>query len=60
MFGKKTAAALDSAAAKAHEIGTNLAGQTGGRIADAVATATLGSIRGHINEPCTRPDCDHD
>jgi len=56
----RIAKALDSTAARTHEAGTKLGGETGGNVADAVLNATLGPIRGRINCGCTRTDCQHD
>jgi hypothetical protein len=57
---KKTAEKLDTAAATLHHAGTRIGGETGGRIGDAVANATLGPIRKRAPHACTRPDCTHD
>lgn len=54
MFGRKTAAALDTAAAALHQAGTKVAGTAGGRAGDAVANAVLAPVRNQINENCTR------
>ncbi|MGW1143832.1 hypothetical protein ACWD6I_01965 [Streptomyces sp. NPDC002454] len=53
MFGRKTAEKLDTAAAVLYSAGTKVAGDTGGRIGDAIANAALAPIRRHIDETCT-------
>ena len=53
MFGRKAAQKLDNAAAALYDAGEKVAGKTGGRVANAVANATLGPIRRQINESCT-------
>lgn len=58
--GAKTAETLDSTAAALHRAGTRIAGETGGRAADALSTAVIGPIRDRNPHACTRPDCDHD
>jgi hypothetical protein len=60
MFGKKTAAKLDTAAGALHDAGKKIGGDKGGRIGDAIATAALGGLRARCNTPCTRTDCNHD
>lgn len=57
---KTTATALDTAAAGLHKAGTKVAGETGGKVGDAIANATLGGIRSRLGHTCTRPDCQHD
>ena len=56
---KKTAATLDSAAASLYRAGTKVAGETGGKVGDAIANATLGPIRSRNAHACTRSNCDH-
>ncbi|MFJ6212226.1 hypothetical protein ACIQGZ_02650 [Streptomyces sp. NPDC092296] len=59
LFTRTAARALDGAASAAHTAGKAVAGQTGGRAADTVVTATLGPIRDRIDVPCTcgQADC---
>jgi len=59
MFGKKTAAKLDSAAGALNRAGKKVAGEKGGRAGDAIATAALGGLRARCNTDCTRTGCDH-
>lgn len=59
MFGKKTAATLDTAAAALHETGKKIGGEKGGRVGDAIATAALAGLRARCNTNCTRTDCHH-
>jgi hypothetical protein len=59
MFGKKTAAKLDTAAAALHDAGKKNGGKKGGRVGDAIATAALGGLRARCNTNCTHTDCDH-
>ncbi|MDK1473641.1 hypothetical protein QNO07_09435 [Streptomyces sp. 549] len=60
MFGRTTAKKLDAAAERLHDAGKRVAGDRGGRVGDAIATATLGPLRDRCNTPCTRTDCTHD
>lgn len=60
MFGKRAAQTLDNTARAIHEVGTNLAGETGGQVADAIVNTTLGPIRSRIDEACTcGTNCEH-
>lgn len=54
MFGRKTAEKLDDAAAALHHAGRKIAGETGGRIGDAIANAAIAPIRNHVDTDCTR------
>lgn len=59
MFGKKTAAKLDTAAGALHQAGKKVAGEKGGRVGDAIATSVLGGLRARCNTPCTQDGCNH-
>lgn len=59
MFGKKTAAKLDSAAGALHDAGKKIGGKKGGRVGDAIATGVLGGLRARCNTPCTQDGCNH-
>ncbi|MER6109334.1 hypothetical protein [Streptomyces hirsutus] len=52
-MGKRIAKILDTTAAKMYDAGTSVAGQAGGRAADAVATKVLGPLRDAQNTKCT-------
>ncbi|MFE9736124.1 hypothetical protein ACFYO9_37360 [Streptomyces sp. NPDC005863] len=54
MFGRKTAEKLDDAAAALYRAGKRVGGERGGRVGDAVASATLDLVRGRIGVDCTR------
>lgn len=59
MFGKKTAAKLDTAAGALHRAGKKVAGEKGGRVGDAIATGVLGGLRARCNTSCTQGGCNH-
>ncbi|MET8717369.1 hypothetical protein ABZV52_29835 [Streptomyces sp. NPDC004735] len=56
-MGKRIARILDSAAAKMYDAGTSVAGKTGGRVADTVATKILGPVRDAQHTGCTNKCC---
>lgn len=61
-FKRATAEALDTAASNLNAVGQKVAGKTGGRVGDAIATAALAPIRGRIDVNCTNCDrgtCNH-
>ncbi|MEW2415315.1 hypothetical protein AB0953_16590 [Streptomyces sp. NPDC046866] len=58
MFGKKTAAKLDTAARALHQAGKKVAGEKGGRAGDAIATAVLGPLRDRC-ACCDKDVCSH-
>ncbi|MFE4857341.1 hypothetical protein [Streptomyces sp. NPDC056670] len=57
LFSRKTAETLDSTAAALHRVGKKVAGEKGGRVGDAVASATLGRLRDLCHENCTCRKC---
>lgn len=59
LFGKNTAKKIDTAAKALHDTGQKIAGETGGRVGDAVASTVLGPIRSRCNTSCTRSGCNH-
>ncbi len=60
MFRRKAAEKLDTAAGALHRAGKKAAGETGGRVGDAVANATLAPLRRLSGEGCThKGGCDH-
>jgi len=66
MFGRKAAEAADSAASTVFRAGRAVAGEKGGRVANAITGTVLGRTHeqcsdacGHCNVPCVNGTCGH-
>ena len=57
MFGPKTAEKLDAAAGALNKAGKKVAGERGGRAADALASKALGPLRDRCDADCTCKRC---